>query len=732
MNYLMVFLLILLAQPINSASSIGMGIGGGGAQSGISFDPYTPNHLYVGTDMGLVYESFDLGKSWHPISQTKIAFDVDLNHPSHMGFDPLENLYWAKGGCDPRVSHDRGETWTDMNALSDVLPKNCMQNNTRIVYWFFSFYDKNFIGVGTTSNLLISKDRGLTWSTFFDGQESLASLIVDNRKFVHASSKGIFEFDLATNKLKPLLNQTLGSAAMGQDKLGLTLVGVEKSTDATKKVFIKKAAEQEFKQQTLAIGPFVRMAWNNSSIIYYTGPSDTPESSAIWYSKDAGDSWSQRYVDDATAYKDGIINPNPVGLFVGFWDQGFHDFQVSPSNPDLIGGSQNFFFKLSTDAGFHWRLPYTEPINPQDKITRSTFWKSTQLNPVTVAVVKRNPFNKNMIVAGLDDIVCVLSMDNGLSWRMCNIRNMNTIYDIVFNPTQPNQIYVAASKMHDFPENWYGDIQNDVPGGIYVSDDAGVNWRLLTPNSKEFINPYLSLAIDFNQNPCHMYAGTQGKGIIASLDCGVNWQRINNGFEAMESSTNSSDLKGSLIFPSIKISPKTGDVYVLHTGNRLWVDASSPYLQYTGVYKLDKKTNSWKQLGRTSKTAGPDPIPGNLYWKYPIDFAVDWSNPSRIYLADMRTAGAWKVAGIWYTADEGKSWDQVLQFDSPKRIYIVKDAVYMIGWAAPGEPFIYKANQDNVFRPLKIEIPFNLVDDAIIDEYGYVFGTYGGGLFRLN
>ncbi|MFI4963050.1 MAG: WD40/YVTN/BNR-like repeat-containing protein, partial [Legionellales bacterium] len=374
--------------------------------------------------------------------------------------------------------------------------------------------------------------------------------------------------------------------------------------------------------------------------------------------------------------------------------------------------------------------PYSEPSPPSSEITRSTFWKSTQLNPISILVMKRNPYNKNMLVAGLSDIGCIMSLDNGSSWRMCNIPHQNSLYDIAFNPTQPNQIYAAASNLHDFPQDWHGDINNEIPGGIYASDDAGINWRLISPDTKEFINPYLSLAIDFKQNPCHMYAGTQGKGIIASFDCGLNWQRMNEGFEPMDSSTNSSDLKGSLIIPSIKISPKTQEVYALHTGNRLWKNVPNPYALYTGIYKLNKETHTWKQLGRPSVIIAPGA--GGLYWKYPIDFAIDWANPNRMYLADMSTAGIWKIGGLWSTSDAGKTWVQLLQFDYPHKIYIQDDSTYLLGWADPGEPFLYKATKDNVFTPMDIRLPMQLVNDGVIDENGALFGTFGGGIFQTN
>jgi photosystem II stability/assembly factor-like uncharacterized protein len=721
------FLILFICQAIGYSSVVNHGIGGGGAMSGISFDPYKPGHLYIGTDMGLVYESFDQGKTWEAISQKKISFWVDLDHPSHMGFAPSGNLFWASGGCSPQMSNDRGKTWASMKELTAMLPEKCLDGTIRIKYWSFSDDEKNIIIVGTTSGLFISKDAGLTWTQFFKNQESLASLMMNKTTLVHATSAGIFKFDTQTSLSERLLNEPLSSAAIGQDQKGLTLVGVEKTTNSTKKMFIKKAGGEEFTQQKQSVGNFVSMVPKNSSIIYFTGNQSVGQGQAIWYSEDSGDKWSQRYTNDNAAYKDGTINPNPIGLYVGFWDDSYHDFQISPANPAVIASSGNFFFKLSSDAGLHWQFPYSELKNPTTTVSKESFWKTTQLNPVSAFFIKKNPANPMMIIAGFSDIGCVISQDNGESWRMCNIPQVNTIYDIAFNPKQPNQLYASASSLHDYPQDWHGDIQNDKPGGIYISDDAGINWRLLTPDTKDYNNPYLSIAIDFNQEPCHIYAGTQGKGIVASFNCGTDWQRLNEGFEPLESSTDSSAQKGSLIFPSIKISPKTNDIYALHTGNRLWQDEKNPFLHYTGLYKLDKATLTWKQLGRAPSVKAPGS--GGIYWKYPIDFVVDWSNPQDLYLADMETAGTWKIGGLWHSSNEGKSWEQILQYDLPHKIVIKDNAIYLAGW---GESVIYKSTNKLKFEPMNIDIPIAKVNDFFVDQDAFWFATFGGGIFKVD
>lgn len=720
-------MMLLASFPLHSAV-VGLGIGGGGAMSGISFDPYQPGHMYIGTDMGLVYESFDLGNHWRPLSQEQISFSAGLSHPSHMGFGPNGWLYWAAGGCHAQMSMDRGVSWVEMKSLNDLLPKECMEGSLRIKYWFFSPDDSKWIGVGTTKGLFISQDEGENWQKLFQNQDSFVSLFHDKETLYHSTSAGLFKLDLRTSQVQSLLTKPLSNAAMGQDKAGITFIGIEKTDNRQKKVFLKQAGKEGFTQQVLPIGRFVVMSPTNSSVIYFVGDEKAQQGEAIWLSEDTGAHWNQIYVNDEAAYREGKINPNPVGIDVGFWDDSYHDVQVSPKTPSIIGCSGNFFFKRSLDKGATWKYPYILPMDPSAPIAREEFWKSTQLNPVSVFVLKRHPTRHDVIVAGLADIGCVLSQDNGQSWRMCNIPNMNSMYDVEFSPTQPDRLYAAASSLHDFPQDWYGDILNKTPGGVFVSDDLGITWTLLSPNTAQFNNPYLSLAIDYQQDPCQIYAGTQGKGVVVSYDCGVNWQRLNRGFESEASSVDSSQKKGSLIFPRIKISPKTGDVYALHAGNRFWTDEKNPYLNFTGLYRLNKTTQAWQLLGRPPQNKAPDS--GGLYWKYPIDFAVDWDNPQHLYLIDMATAGTWKIAGLWYSGDGGATaWQQVLQFDEGHRILLNGHTRYLVGWSDPGEPFSYVAGEDNIFKPLNIHIPLQRVNDALIDDNGFLFGTFGGGMF---
>src|SRR5271170_5099019 len=72
-----------------------LGVGGGGAMSGLSISPY--NDLwFVGTDMGNLYRSTDAGKNWSAMDATAVSFYYNLNFSSQVGFSPdKKTVYWA-------------------------------------------------------------------------------------------------------------------------------------------------------------------------------------------------------------------------------------------------------------------------------------------------------------------------------------------------------------------------------------------------------------------------------------------------------------------------------------------------------------------------------------------------------------------------------------------------------------------------------------------------------------
>ena len=103
----------------------------------------------------------------------------------------------------------------------------------------------------------------------------------------------------------------------------------------------------------------------------------------------------------------------------------------------------------------------------------------------------------------------------------------------------------------------------------------------------------------------------------------------------------------------------------------------------------------------------------------------------------MNLPGSWKIAGLWYSPDEGKSWQQILQSDLLHRIIKTDKAMYAVGWgeafAEPGKRgnYLFKSTDNLHFEPMDIELPITTVNDMLIDDESFLFGTFGGGIFKV-
>ena len=108
-----------------------------------------------------------------------------------------------------------------------------------------------------------------------------------------------------------------------------------------------------------------------------------------------------------------------------------------------------------------------------------------------------------------------------------------------------------------------------------------------------------------------LYAGTQGKGLIRSIDGGDTWDWYNDGLFAAE----------EMIIAQIEIDFENNNVYTLLSGDYPEFDNQ----EHTGVYLLDVAggASSWSSLRGTVH-----PVSGAAYtpWIYPTCFAVDFSS----------------------------------------------------------------------------------------------------------
>ena len=171
------------------------------------------------------------------------------------------------------------------------------------------------------------------------------------------------------------------------------------------------------------------------------------------------------------------------------------------------------------------------------------------------------------------------STDGGTNWKKLGFDKSERIANIIVNPKNSNEIYVAV----------LGALWSDSEErGVYKSIDAGATWEnILYINER---TGAADMAIDPN-NPSILYAsmwefrrtgwsfesGGESSALYKSTDAGKSWKKIQNGFP-----------EGKLGRLAIAVAPSNSNI--LYTV----IEAEQP--ERKGLYRSDDAGKSWKQL----------------------------------------------------------------------------------------------------------------------------------------
>lgn len=653
-----------------------IGVGGGGAFSGVAISPYN-NLWFVGTDMGTLFRSTDLGLSWSPVSHFEAVFHSDLTRSTSPGFSSDgTTVFHASRGVNPKRSTDAGLTFRPI-ALN-------LRTNEYIKYWHSDTFANQNIYAATNLGLYWSHDKGVTWtrSTGF-AEEALGSFIDSaTNTFYQAGPTGIWtstnQGTSFTKTFTPPNNLKVRQFAGGRDSNGLTLAFGD-NNGASACSWINQYTEWgqtsvndtiancgflwvsknngAYSKTTQAIGDHLRMAENDSQTIYVTGSRKWIKQygTKIHISTNAGQNFTLKLnqldwdVVPYAPWPSNKIEYSAVALDVGWWDDGYTSFEVNRRNSKVAMGSGFFFVHSTLNTGDTWLSPITEFKDSGNK-TAGKKWQTRGLEVISVYRMKYHPTNSKLLYAASADIGGLISEDGGASFRIAKAQ-YNSNYDYAFDPRDDRKVYAASGNTHDWPNEWYSQAMQSA-GGIYLSNDRGRTWTRLTPATGDFNRQFLSVGFDpVNE---YIYGGTHETGIMRSTDQGKTWNYLNNGLPA-----------GNKIIPQIEIDPATGDAYALLTGN---APTFSNY-QSTGIYYLKAGTSSWALL-RGNVVYPPEADKGYNTWYYPTSFAIDFNNPNTLWLTDYENKQNWLMTGVWKSNDRGQTWNRMKQLTHATSVVI--------------------------------------------------------------
>lgn len=171
------------------------------------------------------------------------------------------------------------------------------------------------------------------------------------------------------------------------------------------------------------------------------------------------------------------------------------------------------------------------------------------------------------------------STDGGATWKKLGFDKSERIANIIVNPKNSNEVYVAV----------LGALWSDSDErGVYKSSDAGETWeKILYVNEKtgaadmtmDPTNPntlYVSMW-EFRRTAWSFESGGDNSALYKSTDAGKTWNKIHNGFP-----------EGQLGRLAIAVAPSNPNI--LYTV----IEAEQP--ERKGLYKSEDAGQSWKQL----------------------------------------------------------------------------------------------------------------------------------------
>ncbi|SDB37905.1 Sortilin, neurotensin receptor 3 [Flavobacteriaceae bacterium MAR_2010_188] len=285
-------------------------------------------------------------------------------------------------------------------------------------------------------------------------------------------------------------------------------------------------------------------------------------------------SFNQSFAQDSTALKAedyfGDLNVRQIGPAV--MSGRINDIELHPTNSRIIyiGAAGGGVWK-SSDAGTTFNPIFDDHIQSIGAIEVDPKYPDN-----TIYVGTGETWTRNSVSVG-DGLY--KSTDGGSNWKNIGLKKSERIANVIVNPDNTKEIYVAA----------LGALWSDSEErGVFKSVDGGENWEkilyvnpttgcadlLMDPNNPNIL--YASMW-EFRRTGWSFNSGGENSALYKSTDAGKTWNKIHNGFP-----------QGNLGRLGIAMAPQ--DSNILYTVIEAKEDSKK------GMYRSDDAGSSWKQL----------------------------------------------------------------------------------------------------------------------------------------
>ncbi len=680
-----------------------LGIGGAGGMFTPAISPQDPNLMFISSDMSGAYRSTDGGKHWEMINYK--------NMNQSCGCRPLflkDAIIWSQGGT-PKISRDKGITWT-------TLAEGAVPWKGGVTTMAADQSDNSVLLFGTAGELCRSTDGGKTWKPAKSGAvQSILGLgkkfyvAIDNKLLI-SSNKGETWEELTVPEAKGQKFLALAGGAAG----GETVVygAVEKgcllqSQDEGK---TWKAVE-DYVCGTID----VRMAANQTKVAYVV-----QGKKFVLKTTDGGKTWDYSFKMKRINGQVANVEKSWVQTELG-WDYVIVPLgmEVSPADSNVAMVSTQGDFYITRDGGKTWQqlMNIERGVLPGDPGKR---YECNGLEVTTCYGLLFDPQIKDRRYIAYTDIGFSRSVDAGKTWshstKGCPWGN--TFYQVIFDPSVKGKMYAATSSKHDIPQ-WLAITAGGKGGGVCVSEDGGVNWKVLGTGLPDL--PCTSLCIDPKSPKDNLtfYTTMYGGGCYKSTDNGKTWVNKSKGLGN----------PGNMHVFQVAVHPKSGAVFCSITACRV---GGRDFPVPGGLWKSTDGGETWTDLTK------------DLQLGWPASFAVNPENPDVIYLT-AATFPAGPQGGVYGTTDGGKTWTHLMKdADFAKsggsgfvhclyvNLHPAKPDLVYIGttthglWLSQDAGKTWKRFDKMPFGPVS-----NVTFDPVNREIMYV-STFGGGIWKGN
>ncbi|MBN1895151.1 hypothetical protein JW906_11675 [bacterium] len=479
------------------AAWISRGIGGGGALFSPEFSPHDPDACYMSCDMGELFRSTDLGRTWDTVhfrqvsagSLSRVCFTSDP--------DILYVLQYLGWGYMPSKSKDGGKTWEILDSFPEDREAFTLfadkRNPDRLIVTTWSrLYYSGDGGASFHEKFSTSDDAGiLAAGAFFNGKDitmasNLGLLVSEDggASFgLHApdgipEGQGMISFDASTAGGAVKFWCTAGD----RESLWGGMTGGD-AWELCRGIYSLYPGAATWKNRTGGIDlardfPYFISCADSDTAVAYTAGMNESGMPIVMKTTDGGSVWEHVFLTENNEN----ISTGWQGHQgdVDYWWGGFAEgFAAADNDPDKLALTDLGFIHMSTDGGRTWQQKYVDPAyeNPAGAPTPKGKTYRGVVNQTSVWHVHWN--DPEHLFGCFTDIRGIRSTDGGDTWSFdYSGHDLNTMYRIIPGRAGNGIIYAATGSVHDlYMSHRLGDDPIDEGEGfVLASTDGGANW----------------------------------------------------------------------------------------------------------------------------------------------------------------------------------------------------------------------------------------------------------------